>query len=89
MTVTFSHSEPLVAGAEGDYTLDVYRRTPEGSGIDSAALGSYPASAKRRPDGRFEVEDTTAGVPAETEYMVEVIDPLGRRSARVVVATVP
>lgn len=89
VTVTFSHAEPLDAGPGGDYMFDVYRRTPNGSAVESAALGSYPASAKRQPDGTFQIEDTTAGVPAGTDYLVEVADPLGRRSPRVVVATVP
>jgi hypothetical protein len=88
LAVSFAHSEPLDAGPEGDYLFDVYRRTPSGSSVPSGPVGSYRAGPKRQPDGSYLVEDTTTGVPTGTDYLVEVCDPLGRRSARVVVATV-
>jgi hypothetical protein len=88
LAVSFTHAERLDGGAEGDYALDVYRRTPSGSAVSSGPVGSYLASARRQPDGSYLVEDTAPGVPSGTDYLVEVCDPLGRRSARVVVATV-
>lgn len=86
--VHFTSPDHLEAGSEGTYIIDVYRVTPEGSAVESGAVGSYAAGAKRRPDGSYLVEDTTPGVPVGTSYLVEVSDPLGRRSARVTVATV-
>lgn len=85
--VRFSSADPLDAGAEGSYLLDVYRVTPGGSAVESGAVGTYPAGAKRQPDGAYLVEDTTPGVPPGTSYLAEVCDPLGRRSPRVAVAT--
>jgi hypothetical protein len=83
----FTSPNSLDAGGEGSYTLDVYRVTPSGSGVASAAVGTYAAGAKRQPDGSYLIEDTTPGVPAGTQYLVEVCDPLGRRGPRGVVAT--
>jgi len=87
ISVRFTSTDSLNAGAEGTYVLDVYRVTPEGSTVASGAVGSYPAGAKRQADGSYVVEDTTANVPTGTSYLVEVSDPLGRRSPRVTVAT--
>ncbi|MBA3749068.1 MAG: hypothetical protein H0W96_16485, partial [Solirubrobacterales bacterium] len=87
MQVRFSSSESLDAGGEGTYILDVYRVTPDTSSVPSGAVGSYPAGARRQPDGTYLVEDTAPSVPAGTSYLVEVCDPLGRRSPRVNVAT--
>lgn len=85
--VRFTSTDSLDAGAEGTYVLDVYRVTPSGSTVPSGAVGSYPAGSKRQPDGSYEFEDTTPSVPTGTSYLVEVCDPLGRRSPRVSVAT--
>jgi len=87
ISVRFTSTDSLDAGAEGTYVLDVYRVTPSGSAVASSAVGSYPAGAKRQPDGSYVVEDTTPSVPTGTSYLVEVSDPLGRRSPRVTVAT--
>ncbi len=85
--VRFSSTNSLDAGGEGAYVLDVYRVTPAASTEPSGAVGSYPAGARRQPDGTYLIEDTAPSVPAGTSYLVEVCDPLGRRSPRVSVAT--
>lgn len=86
MRIRFTSPDALDGGGEGAYVLDVYRVTPPGSGVPSGAVGSYPAATRRQPDGSYLVEDTTPGIPAGTSYLVEVCDPLGRRSPRVTVA---
>lgn len=61
--------------------------TPAASTEPSGPVGSYPAGARRQPDGTYLIEDTAPSVPSGTSYLVEVCDPLGRRSPRVSVAT--
>lgn len=85
--VRFTSADSLDAGGEGSYVLDVYRQTPAGSTLAAGAVGSYPAGARRQGDGSYVVEDTAPSVPSGTSYLVEVCDPLGRRSPRVTVAT--
>lgn len=86
--VTFTSDDPLDGGPEGSYVLDVYRRTPDSAVVPSGAVGSFTAASCRQPDGSYAVQDTTTGIPVGTEYLVEVRDPIGRRSLRVLVATV-
>lgn len=88
VVVRFGHPEPLDGGPAGTYVLDVYRRVPPGStsSVASGSLGSHPAAALRQPDGSYEIRDTIAP-PAGTVYLVEVADPLDRRSPRAEIAT--
>ncbi len=83
--VTFGADEPLEGGPDGDYALDVYRRVPPGSAVESGAVGSFPAAAARQPDGSYVVTDPVVA-PAGTAYLVEIADPLGRRGPRTEVA---
>ena len=89
VAVRFTSTDSLEAGAEGTYVLDVYRRSGVPTVVPSGAVGSYDAASVRQPDGSYLVEDTTTAAPSGTDYLVEVRDPIGRRSPRVVVATVP
>jgi hypothetical protein len=47
--------------------------------------GSEAAADLRQPDGTYLVKDPIAP-PAQTTYLLEVADPLGRRSPRVPIA---
>ncbi|MEZ5114637.1 MAG: hypothetical protein R2737_00100 [Candidatus Nanopelagicales bacterium] len=90
VAVTFTSADSLDGGPAGAYVVDVYRRSPATAAAPAGydAVGSFPVAALRQPDGSLRMVDTTAGVPTGTEYLAEVRDPIGRRSARVVVATV-
>ncbi len=87
IAVRFTSTEPLDAGAEGSYVLDVYRVTPAGAAVASGAVGSYPAGANGRPTAATSWRTRRPGVAGGTSYLVELCDPLGRRSPRVIVAT--
>ncbi|HEX5592279.1 MAG TPA: hypothetical protein VFX35_02890 [Solirubrobacterales bacterium] len=84
--VTFSAPEPLDAGSAGSYVVDVYRRAPAAAAVPSGAVGSFDAAGIRQPDGGYLVRDPVAAPPG-TVYLVEIADPLDRRSPRTEVAT--
>ena len=84
--IAFAALEPLDAGPEEAYSIDLYRQAPAGSAVASGAVGSFAPAAIRRPDGTYLVRDPAAPPPG-TVYLGEVADPLDRRSPRVAIAT--
>jgi hypothetical protein len=83
--VRFSAADPLDGGPPGAYAIELYRRLPAGPatpGVESGTVGSFDPAALRQPDGTYLAHDAAA-VPAGTVYLVEVVDPLGRRGPRV------
>ncbi len=88
VTVRFASADPLDAGPEGSYLFDVYRRSADPAVVPSGPVGSFLVASCRQPDDSYAVQDTSLGVPVGTDYLVEVSDPLGRRSPRTAVATV-
>jgi hypothetical protein len=92
--LSFAAPEPLDAGPDDNFVIDVYRQVPEAPGepspgpatVKSGPVGSFPAASVRRPDGTYLVKDATKPPPG-TIYLVEFADPLDRSSPRVEVAT--
>lgn len=81
----FAAPHPLDGGSAGAYAVELYRRLPAGAvaaGVESGAVGSFDPAALRQPDGSYFAADV-APVPAGTAYLVELVDPLGRRGPRV------
>lgn len=86
--IRWQHPEPLIGGTVGNYSLDLYRRLPDGP---ERLIASIPADAPisaggRNPDGtgEFHFEDIPGSgeppIPAGTTYRVIVMDPIGRTS---------
>ncbi|HEX5927895.1 MAG TPA: hypothetical protein VFY48_00710 [Solirubrobacterales bacterium] len=84
--VAFSAAEPLDAGPDEAYSIDLYRQVPAGAAVASGAVGSFAPAAVRQPDGTYLVRDPAAPPPG-TVYLGEVADPLDRRGPRVAIAT--
>ncbi len=85
--VSFSHSDPLDGQPLGEYRFALYRVVP-GIPPEASPVGAeVEASMARLADETYALQDA-AGQPAGTMYVVEVVDPLGRRGPRVVVGTV-
>jgi hypothetical protein len=85
--VSFSHADPLDGQPVGEYRLALYRILPGTPPMASPVEPEVEASTARRADGTYTLHDPSTP-PAGTRYVVEVVDPLGRRGPSVVVGTV-
>lgn len=85
--VSFSHSDPLDGQPVGEYRFALYRVAPGTPPVASPVGAEVEASTARQADGTYLLQDTGAQ-PAGRSYVVDVVDPLGRRGPRVVVGTV-
>ena len=84
--VSFRHTDPLDGQPLGEYRFALYRVVP-GTPPEASPVGAeVEASMARLADGTYSIQDAAA--PAGTMYVVEVVDPVGRRGPRVVVGTV-
>jgi hypothetical protein len=87
VTVSFSHPDRLDGQPVGEYRLALYRVIPGSPPVASPVRPDVDASTARQADGTYSCIDSPVP-PAGTSYVVEVVDPLGRRGPRVVVGTV-
>lgn len=85
--VAFSHPDRLEGQPVGEYHVALYRVGPGPAGVAEQVGGDVDVSTIRQADGTYSIRDTTAQ-PAGTTYLVEVVDPLGRRGPRAVVGAV-
>jgi hypothetical protein len=85
--VSFSYSDSLDGQPVGEYRFAFYRVVPGTPPVATPVGSEVEASSARLADGTYLLRDTSAQ-PAGTAYVVEVVDPLGRRGPRVVVGTV-
>ena len=77
--ITLNHPDALDGGAVGNYTLRVMRRNSANSVLtilrEQTLTGSGPFTVSGLVD-----DDPAEAVPEDTEYLLELIDPLGRAS---------
>jgi hypothetical protein len=89
VSVGFSAPEPLDGGSAGSFAIELYRRLPSGPqmpGAKSGPVGEFDPAAIRQADGSYLAFDP-AQPPQGTVYLVQIVDPLGRRGPRTEVAT--
>lgn len=78
--VRCQHSEPLIGGSMGSYSVDLYKREPGKSEVFVAAIaGDAPAPAGRGADNKFHFS-LSAPALTGTVFRVIVMDPMGRTS---------
>jgi hypothetical protein len=85
--VSFRHTDPLNGQPVGEYRFALYRVAPGTPPAASPVGSEVEAPSARLADGTYSIQDPSAA-PAGTTYVVEVVDPVGRRGPRVVVGTV-
>ena len=79
MHLTLSHPEPLTGGAVGSYRIRVSRRQHSGGALTVIREQELFGNGPFEIDG---VADARPGevVPTGAEYVVQLIDPVGRSS---------
>ncbi|WP_289019758.1 hypothetical protein [Desulfobacter postgatei] len=75
--ITLTHPETLDGGAIGDFRLRVMRRLTKSSPLENLREDVLAGSSPFTISG---LRDPAETIPADTEYQLQLIDPLGRSS---------